>query len=168
MNARSLFPCGRVAPILDRRQFLARSGGGLGILALADLLGGQSLLADEAPASAASHRPPPHFPAKAKSVIWLFMEGAPSAVDTFDPKPELDKNHGKKIEIDVFNGNPGPLMRSPAGSSRHSKRVGVSVTVSRGSPSAVVAWMSVMSQTVSENSGWSKVRVPMPKSPWKS
>ncbi len=41
------------------------------------------------------------------------MEGAPSAVDLFDPKPELDKSDGKKIEIDVFNGNPGPLMKSP-------------------------------------------------------
>ena len=41
------------------------------------------------------------------------MEGAPSAVDLFDPKPELDKNHGKKVAIDVFNGNPGPLMKSP-------------------------------------------------------
>ena len=41
------------------------------------------------------------------------MEGAPSAVDLFDPKPELDKNHGKRIAIDVFNGNPGPLMKSP-------------------------------------------------------
>ena len=41
------------------------------------------------------------------------MEGAPSAVDLFDPKPELDRNHGKKMAIDVFNGNPGPLMKSP-------------------------------------------------------
>ncbi len=113
MNARSQFPCGRVAPICDRRDFLMRAGGGLGILALADLLGGQSLLADDAPADKASRLPVPHFPAKAKSVIWLFMEGAPSAVDMFDPKPELDKSHGKKIAIDVFNGNPGPLMRSP-------------------------------------------------------
>ena len=56
---------------------------------------------------------PPHFAPKATSVIWLFMEGAPSAVDLFDPKPELDKNHGKTMAIDVFNGNPGPLMRSP-------------------------------------------------------
>src|SRR5262249_14315878 len=46
-------------------------------------------------------------------LTWLFMEGAPSAVDLFDPKPELDKSHGKRIKIDVFNGNPGPLMRSP-------------------------------------------------------
>jgi hypothetical protein len=113
MNTRSLFPCGRVESICDRRRFLQRAGGGMGILALADLLGSQSLLADEAASTQATSLPTPHFPAKAKSVIWLFMEGAPSAVDVFDPKPELDKNHGKKIEIDVFNGNPGPLMRSP-------------------------------------------------------
>jgi hypothetical protein len=113
MNARSQFPCGRVAPAGDRRDFLARAGGGLGILALADLLGGQSLLGADGAAPNAIDIPRPHFPAKAKSVIWLFMEGAPSAVDMFDPKPELDKNHGKKIAIDVFNGNPGPLMRSP-------------------------------------------------------
>lgn len=113
MNPSQRFPCGRVEPICNRRRFLERAGGGMGILALADLLSGQSLLADDAPAKSTAPLPPPHFSAKAKSVIWLFMEGAPSAVDVFDPKPELDKNHGKKIAIDVFNGNPGPLMRSP-------------------------------------------------------
>jgi hypothetical protein len=41
------------------------------------------------------------------------MEGGPSGVDLFDPKPELDKQNGKQIAIDVFNGNPGPLMKSP-------------------------------------------------------
>ena len=40
------------------------------------------------------------------------MEGR-RAPDLFDPKPELDRNHGKKVVIDVFNGNPGPLMKSP-------------------------------------------------------
>lgn len=59
------------------------------------------------------------FPAKAKAVIWLFMEGAPSGFDLFDPKPELDKNDGKKVKIDVFNGNPGPLMKSPFKFRRH-------------------------------------------------
>ena len=44
----------------------------------------------------------PHFPAKAKSVIWLFMEGAPSAVDMFDPKPELTRRNGQRIDIDVI------------------------------------------------------------------
>src|SRR3954462_6878632 len=61
----------------------------------------------------------PHYAAKAKSVIWLFMEGAPSAVDLFDPKPALDRNDGKKVKIDVFFGNPGPLMKSPFKFNRH-------------------------------------------------
>ena len=68
---------------------------------------------DEPPAGDPLAPRAPHFAPKATSVIWLFMEGAPSAVDLFDPKPELDKNHGKKMAIDVFNGNPGPLMKSP-------------------------------------------------------
>ncbi len=55
----------------------------------------------------------PHFPPKAKNVIWLFMEGAPSAVDMFDPKPELTKRDGQKTSIKAFFGNPGPLMKSP-------------------------------------------------------
>src|SRR6187397_6678 len=97
--------CGRYTWPATRRRFLARAGGGLGLLALADLL--------RAPADAADAPRRPHFAPKAKSVIWLFMEGAPSAVDLFDPKPELDKNNGKKVAIDVFNGNPGPLMKSP-------------------------------------------------------
>ena len=54
-----------------------------------------------------------HFPAKAKAVIWLFMEGAPSAVDLFDPKPELTRRDGQMTDIKAFFGNPGPLMKSP-------------------------------------------------------
>jgi hypothetical protein len=46
-------------------------------------------------------------------VIWLFMEGGPSGVDLFDRKPELERSDGKRIEIETFNGNPGPLMKSP-------------------------------------------------------
>ena len=107
--------CGRFEPISNRREFLSKAGAGLGMLALADLLGGEGLLAADASTGAvkpaAVH--PARFPAKAKSVIWLFMEGAPSAVDVFDPKPELTKRHGQRIKIDVFNGNPGPLMKSP-------------------------------------------------------
>ena len=95
-------------------EFLARAGGGLGLLALADLLhvagaGGRRA----APRPTRSRRGRRISPPKAKAVIWLFMEGGPSGVDLFDPKPELDKSDGKQIEIDVFNGNPGPLMKSP-------------------------------------------------------
>jgi hypothetical protein len=108
------FPCGRIAPITNRRHFLQRMGGGMGMLALADLLGPDMLRADEGVQSANPLAPREgHFAAKAKSIIWLFMEGAPSVVDIFDPKPELQARDGERISIDVFNGDPGPLMKSP-------------------------------------------------------
>jgi hypothetical protein len=108
--------CGRYERFANRRQFLKKAGAGFGLLALADLLRDGSLFADEmAPARALNPLAPvqPHYQPKAKSIIWLFMEGAPSSVDLFDPKPELTKRDGQRIEIDVFNGNPGPLMKSP-------------------------------------------------------
>jgi hypothetical protein len=111
--------CGRYVRPATRRQFLARAGGGLGLLTLADLLRTPVAADEEPPGSTAYATRPPHFAPKARAVIWLFMEGAPSAVDLFDPKPELDKSHGKRIAIDVFNGNPGPLMRSPFAFRRH-------------------------------------------------
>jgi len=104
--------CGRFARPTSRRQFLSRAGGGLGLLALGDLLRAQDGAEETAMVDALAPKAP-HFAAKAKSVIWLFMEGAPSAVDLFDPKPELTRNDGKQHKIDVFNGNPGPLMKSP-------------------------------------------------------
>src|SRR5688572_6802762 len=76
---------------VNRRQFLRRAGGGFGILALASLLGDSGLLAE----TFANTRPinplapkPPHFQARARSVIFLFMSGGPSHVDLFDPKPD--------------------------------------------------------------------------------
>jgi hypothetical protein len=104
--------CGRFETIVNRRHFLQRAGAGFGSVALGHLLASQGLLAGETAANPLAPRPG-HFPAKAKSIIWLFMEGAPSAVDIFDPKPELTKRDGQTIQIDVFNGNPGPLMKSP-------------------------------------------------------
>jgi hypothetical protein len=106
--------CGRHERPAGRRQFLARAGAGLGLVALGDLLFSQTQAPDQGPSPAGTMAPRrPHFAPRAKSVIWLFMEGAPSAVDLFDPKPELDRSDGKRIEINVFNGNPGPLMKSP-------------------------------------------------------
>src|SRR5262245_27347181 len=91
-------------------------------MALGELLLSQTIAADGEPQRPEGPGPrPPHFAPRAKSVIWLFMEGAPSAVDLFDPKPELDRNDGKRIEIKVFNGNPGPLMRSPFTFQRHGR-----------------------------------------------
>ena len=82
--------------MVGRRDFLQKAGMGCGLLALGDLLARESAAGEEI--SADSGPPSPHrthFPAKAKSIVWLFMEGAPSSVDLFDPKPELDKTGGK-------------------------------------------------------------------------
>src|SRR6185436_16894121 len=114
--------CGRYESFANRRDFLKKAGAGFGMLALADLLkGATSPLAEGTAASESVLLPSAsslsqrasHFPAKAKSIIWLFMEGAPSSVDLFDPKPELTKRDGTRIQIDTFNGSPGPLMKSP-------------------------------------------------------
>ncbi|MGE0756657.1 MAG: DUF1501 domain-containing protein [Pirellulaceae bacterium] len=105
----------RLTSTLTRRELLSKAGGGLGVLALANMLPSDGVCVADAPAHSLNPLAPKsgHFPAKAKSVIWLFMEGAPSAVDMFDPKPELTKRDGQRVDIDVFNGSPGPLMKSP-------------------------------------------------------
>jgi hypothetical protein len=102
---------------VDRRGFLRKAGVGFGMLALADLLGRDRLLAGPDGPTAPMAPRPSHHAARAKSVIWLFMEGGPSAMDTFDPKPELTRHHGRRPgrSIDVFFGSPGPLMKSPFG-----------------------------------------------------
>ena len=110
---KNTFPCGRVAPMLSRREWLCRAGGGAGMIAFANELSEQKLLgAEQAQVNPLASRPS-HFPAQAKAVIWLFMEGAPSAVDMFDRKPELDQRDGQTTDIKAFFGNPGPLMKSP-------------------------------------------------------
>jgi hypothetical protein len=83
---------------LSRREFLARSGVGFASLGLAGLLASRGELG-AAPAASVSPLAPkkPHFPAKAKRVIHLFMNGGPSHVDTFDPKPALEKYAGKPL-----------------------------------------------------------------------
>jgi len=75
-----------------RREFLAKSGAGFGALALSSLLGARTAAAGEAGSALK-----PHYAMKAKSVIFLFMEGGPSALDTFDPKPKLNELAGKPL-----------------------------------------------------------------------
>jgi Protein of unknown function (DUF1501) len=75
--------------VWTRRQMLQRAGLGFGSLAVADLLSRDAVAANPlAPR-------PPHFPARAKAVIYLFMHGGPSQVDTFDPKPALARRDGQ-------------------------------------------------------------------------
>jgi hypothetical protein len=84
---------------LTRRDLLRRSGMGMGALALTQLLGQTGLL--EAATNINPLAPKkPHFPAKAKRVIHLFMNGGPSHVDTFDPKPALAKYAGKPLPME--------------------------------------------------------------------
>src|SRR5262249_25165833 len=86
---------------LTRRELLRRSGLGFGLLGLTGLLALDGLLPSSARAAPADTNPlaprPPHFPAKAQRVVHLFLNGGPSHVDTFDPKPLLDKYHGKPL-----------------------------------------------------------------------
>ncbi|HVJ87966.1 MAG TPA: DUF1501 domain-containing protein [Caulifigura sp.] len=82
----------------SRREFLRRSGFGLGALALPGLLADAGLSSPVLGATQAPMAPRmPHFPAKAKHVIHIFCNGGPSHVDTFDPKPKLNEYHGKEL-----------------------------------------------------------------------
>src|SRR5690242_14091083 len=87
--------------LLTRRELLTRSGMGFAMLGLAGLMGTEGLLAPPAEAASTLVNPlapkSPQFPAKAKRVIHLFMNGGPSHVDTFDPKPLLAKYAGKPL-----------------------------------------------------------------------
>jgi len=88
----------------SRREFLERTGCGFGLLALSSLMGRS--VASAATTAAFSNplaAKPPHFPAKAKSVIFLFMHGGPSHVDTFDPKPALTKYDGQPTPASFGN-----------------------------------------------------------------
>src|SRR5439155_817517 len=96
MNARPILP--HHEPLYTRRDFLSRAGAGFGALALTYLLERDRLLASPSQTVAGPLSPkPPHFSAKAASVIFLFMEGGPSHLDTFDYKPKLRELAGQKL-----------------------------------------------------------------------
>src|SRR5262249_7929802 len=117
---------------LNRRGFFHQVSGGICGAALLHLLG-EDLLRGAALSAAETGQQPadlklrkPHFAAKARSVIHLFMNGGPSHIDLFGPKPMLDKHHGKpsfdKIAGEVeFIKDAGALMRSPFKFARHGK-----------------------------------------------
>src|SRR5688572_18876972 len=86
-----------------RRQFFGRTAAGIGTAALASLLNPELFAAS----SASGHGgvlSGPHFPAKAKHVIYLVMSGGPSHIDLFDYKPELRKHHGEELPATVRMG----------------------------------------------------------------
>jgi hypothetical protein len=103
---------------MSRRDVLRRAGGGLGWLAMASLLNDRNLvnagMSDLNPMAVK----PPHLRPRARSVIWIFANGGPSQVDTFDYKPELARADGKALEgfdnkTGFFQDAVGPLMKSP-------------------------------------------------------
>jgi hypothetical protein len=107
--------------MFTRRGFIERVSAGIPAAALASLLQGDAARA-ESPLAPKK----PHFEAKARSVIHLFMNGGPSQMDLFDPKPELDRHHGQayfdKIAGEVeFIKDAGALMRSPFQFARHGR-----------------------------------------------
>jgi hypothetical protein len=98
---------------ISRRSLLQRAAGGFGFLALQGLLGQEQ-------AKAAIDNPlapkAPHFAPRAKRVVFLFMKGGPSHVDTFDPKPHLQRDHGKAYPYEqprVQFAQTGKLLKSP-------------------------------------------------------
>jgi hypothetical protein len=93
---------------LNRRQMLRRTGAGFGSLALTAMLAGETSAAESNPLAPRQ----PHFAARAKRVIFLFMPGGPSQVDTFDPKPRLTRDNGKPSPK-IYLGQKRNLLGSP-------------------------------------------------------
>src|ERR1051326_1760809 len=114
-----------------RRHFFGRCGVGLGRIALASLLSGDRIFGAAAKAASPMAPKAPHFPARVKNVIYLFMAGAPSQLDLFDYKPALRQYDGKVAPesllkgkrfafMDTFTKDPPKLL----GSRREFKRYG--------------------------------------------
>jgi hypothetical protein len=99
-------------PPLTRRDMLARCANGFGGIAMASMLASEAMAK---PANPLAPKPP-HFAPKAKSIIFLYMDGGPASMDTFDPKPRLTKENGKpfglKMEATQFNSR-GKTLGSP-------------------------------------------------------
>jgi hypothetical protein len=109
----------------SRRDLLATTGCGFGLFALADLLAGQSPVS-AAPSNDLAANPyavrSPHFAARAKRVIFLYMPGGPSHVDLFDPKPKLTQRNGRALPFErprLERTRTGNLLASPWRFSRH-------------------------------------------------
>jgi len=108
---------------MNRRQMLRRFANGFGMLGLAGLLSDDfisSVLAEGK--SSPLTLKPPQFPAKVKRVIFLFMSGGPSHVDTFDPKPRLAQDNGKPLPFEkpkLERTKTGNLLASPYKFKKH-------------------------------------------------
>src|SRR5215472_1728475 len=119
---------------LSRREMLARLGNGCGLVGLAAVMADEFVrsssplrAAETPPATAATAAAPlapkpPHYAPKATRIIYLFMNGGPSQVDTFDPKPALEKYSGQAPPAELVNTmrrTKGTLMPSPFQFAKH-------------------------------------------------
>src|SRR5216110_3337208 len=103
------------AKLVTRRWFFRQCGVGLGSIAVSSLLGAQRAAATATQKLADPLAPhAPHFPAKAKRVIYLFMAGAPSQLDLFDYKPALAKYNGKPVPNEVVMGQKYAFIKPDA------------------------------------------------------
>src|ERR1043166_6510800 len=106
--------CQRFHAPVRRREMLTSCANGFGLVALAALFGDSGQILNAATGQKFEQKP--HFPPKARSVIFLYMDGGPSQMDTFDPKPRLDAEHGQpprfRVEPTQFNNN-GNVLKSP-------------------------------------------------------
>jgi hypothetical protein len=119
------------AAFLARREFFTTTANGLGALALGSLLGEERAFAAESSGRAADSDPltprQPHFPARAQNCIFIFMEGAPSQLDLYDPKPKLNELNGKplpesltkNVRFAFIKKESAVLMGSPRQFSKH-------------------------------------------------
>ncbi|NRB44759.1 MAG: DUF1501 domain-containing protein, partial [Verrucomicrobiales bacterium] len=89
---------------LTRREFFGKSATGIGTIALSDLLNKDGLAADNDRKAIGGLPGLPHFQPKAKNIIYLFQNGAPTHVDLFDYKPKIQEMHGKPVP-DSYVGN---------------------------------------------------------------
>jgi len=100
--------------IQHRRQFLQNTACGLGTMALFDLLQKEGRTAGTSSALNPLKPKQPHFKPRAKNVIFIFMSGAPSQLDLFDPKPELKRLHGQPIPESFLKTLDDPLIKGSA------------------------------------------------------
>jgi len=140
----------------SRREWLARSCGTFSLLALADLLAAES----PPPAAGETDRAaqpyavrPPHHPARAKRVIFLYMPGGPSHVDLFDPKPRLVQDNGKPLPFEkpkLERTKTGNLLASPWKFSRHGQS-GIEVSELLPNIAACIDDICVIRSMVADN-----------------
>jgi len=116
-------PCDHAPRPFTRRQALSMAGGGFGMVALSNLVNGSLAHAAGAAGGVGGILAKPHFKPRAKRVIFLFMNGGVSHVDTFDPKPMLDKHHGQPLPGGAIltQRKTGNLMKSPFQFSKHGR-----------------------------------------------